>query len=194
MMWALGKLGEKDHELVQVCERAILSRGITAFDNLHIIQIVSGCVNLDLMASEISSTLQESICNGQLKISDLNNKLLAAILLLLAKSNGCAIGLFDILLEEILSRDFLLMASGDLALFVWSFVKKELKADTLFNRVEEEILGRGTTNLKSRDLVQILWAFSKDKKGGKQPFYIMDKELASRCVERFDNSELLEIV
>ena len=69
VMWALGKLGEKDHKLVQVCERAILSRDITAFNDSHIIQIVSGCINLDLTASEISSTLQKSICNGQLKLS-----------------------------------------------------------------------------------------------------------------------------
>ena len=36
VMWALGKLGEKEHELVQVCERAILSCDITTFGNAHI--------------------------------------------------------------------------------------------------------------------------------------------------------------
>ena len=194
VMWALGKLGEKDHELVQVCERAILSRGITAFGNAETCQIVNGCVNLDLRASEISSTLQESICNGQLKISNFDNQSLAAMLLLFVKSDGCAVGLFDILLEEILSRDFLLMDSGGLGLFVWSFAKKELKADTLFDRVEEEILRRGAVNLVRRDLVQILWAFSKAKKGGKQLFSMMDKELVLRGVEGFNNSELLQII
>ena len=194
VMWALGNLGEKDHELVQVCERAILSRGITTFGNAGICQIVNGCVNLDLTASEISSTLQESICNGQLKISNFNNQSLAAMLLLFVKSDGCAVGLFDILLEEILSRDFLVMASELLGLFVWSFAKKELKADTLFDRVEEEILRRGTVNLVRHDLVQILWAFSKAKRGGKQLFSMMDKELASRGVEGFDNSALSQIV
>ena len=194
VMWALGKLEEKDHELVQVCESAILSRGITAFGNAGICQIVNGCVNLDLTASEISSTLQESICNGQLKISNLNNQSLAAMLLLFVKSDGCAVGLFDILLEEILSRDFLLMDSGGLSLFVWSFAKKEFKADSLFDKVEEEILRRGTVNLERRTLVQILWAFGKAKKGGKQLFSMMDKELASRGVEGFGISALLQIV
>ena len=65
--WALGKLEEKDHELVQVCERAILSRGITTFDSVQISQIVNGCVSLDLTATGISLTLQEFIRNGQLK-------------------------------------------------------------------------------------------------------------------------------
>ena len=194
VMWALGKLEEKNHELVQVCEKAILSRGITSFNNLQIIQIVNGCVNLDFTTSEISSTLQESIHNGQLKLSNFDNHSLSVMLMLFAKSDGCAVELFDISLEEILSRDFLLMESGDLALFVWSFAKKELKADTLFDRVEEEILRRGTANLERRGLVQILWAFSKAKKGGEQLFDIMDNELAIRGVEGFDNSQLLQIV
>ena len=194
VLWALGKLEEKDHELVQVCERAILSRGITAFINAGICQIVSGCINLDLTVSEISSTLQESIRNGQLKLSNFDNQLLSLILMLFAKSDVCAVKLFDIFLEEILSRDFLSMESAYLTFFVWSFAKKELNADTLFDKVEEEILRRGTATLERRNVVQILWAFSKAKKGGKQLFYIMDNELASRGDEGFNNSDLLQIV
>ena len=194
VMWALGKLGGKDHELVQVCERAILSRAITAFSNADITQIVSGCVNLDLTATEISSMLQESIRNGQLKLSNFNNQILSLMLMLFAKSDGYAVELFDIFSEEILSRDFLLMDSADLAVFVWSFAKKELNTDTLFDRVEEEILRRGTAKLERLQFVQILWAFSKAKKGGKQLFYIMGNELASRGLEGFGNSELLQIV
>ena len=118
VMWASGKLGEKDHELVQVCERAILSRDITTFGNAHITQIVSGCINLDLTATEISSTLQESIRNGQFNISNFNNQSLSLMLMLFAKSDGCAVELLDIFLEEILSRDFLLMDSVGLAVSV----------------------------------------------------------------------------
>ena len=193
VIWALGKLEEKNRELVQVCEKAILSRGVTAFSNADICQIVSGCVNLDLTATEISSTLQESIRNGQLKLSNFNNRVLSSVLMF-AKSDGCAVELFDIFLEEILSRDFLLMDSADLALFVWPFAKRELNADILFDRVEDEILIRGTANLERRGVVQILWAFSKAKRGGKHLFYIMDNELASRGVQGFDNSALLQIV
>ena len=95
VMWPLGRLEEKDHELVQACERAILSRGITALSNVDICQIVSGCVNLDLSTSEISSTLQESIRHGQLKRSNFDNQLLSVMLMLFAKSDVCAVELFD---------------------------------------------------------------------------------------------------
>ena len=194
VMWALGKLEEKDHKLVQVCERAILSRGVTAFGNAGICQFVSGCINLDLTATEISSTLQESIRNGQLKLSDFDNQLLSAMVMLFAKSDGCPVELFDIFLEEILSRDFLFIGSAALVHFVWSFAKKGLYADTLFDRVEEEILRRGTASLERRQFAQILWAFGKAKKGGKQLFYIMDNVLALRGVKGFKNSALLQIV
>ena len=194
VMWALGKLGEKDHKLVQVCERAILSHDITTFGNIGITQIVSGCVNLDLTATEISSMLQESIRNGQLKPSNFGNKLLSAMVMLFAKSDCCAVELFDLFLKEFLSRDILFMDNADFTLFVWSFAKKKLNADTLFDRVEKEILRRGTANLERRQTVQILWAFGKAKKGDKQLFYIMDNELISRGVKGFKNSELLQIV
>ena len=194
VIWALGKVQEKDHELVQVCERVILSRDITAFNYVHITQIANGCINLDLTATEISSTLQESIRNGQLKIANFDNQLLSSMLMLFAKSDGCRVELFDIFLKEILSRDFLVMTSGHLAIFVWSFAKKELKADTLFDKVEEEILRRGTANLKRRDVFQILWAFGKSKKGGKQLFNTLDNDLVVKGEEGFNNSELLQIV
>ena len=194
VIWALGKVQEKDHELVQVCERGILSRDITAFDNVNITQIANGCINLDLTATEISSTLQESILNGQLKIANFDNQLLSSMLMLFAKSDGCSVALFDIFMKEILSRDFLLMGNSDLALFVWSFAKKELKADTLFDKVEEEILRRGTASLKRRDLLQIVWAFGRSKKGSKQLFHTLDNDLVVKGQEGFNNSELLQIV
>ena len=194
VMWALGNLEEKDHELVQVCERAILSRDITTFGNANISQIVSGCINLDLTATEISSVLQTSIREGQLRVSIFDSQLLAAMLMLFANSDSCAVELFDIFLEEILSRDFLVIGSSDLAVFVWSFAKTELNADTLFQRVEDEILRRGTANLERRDVFQILWAFSKARKGGKLLFHTMDNELNLRGAEGFKNSDLSQIV
>ena len=195
VLWALGQVQGKDHELVQACERVILSHDITAFNNVGIGQIANGCVNLNLKATEISSRLQESIRNGQLKISKFENRELSAVLMLFAKTDGCPAKLFNIFLEEILSRDFLLMSSTQLAQFVWSFAKKDVKADELFNRVEEEILRRGTTNLTRRDIFLILWAFGKTKqKGSKQLFYILDNELVIRAEQGFENNELLEIV
>ena len=95
-----------------------MSLGITAFSSAEICQIVSGCINLALTASKISSTLQESIRNGQLKLSNFDNQLLSLMLMLFAKSDVCAVELFDIFLGEILSRDFLSMYGADLAFFV----------------------------------------------------------------------------
>jgi len=194
VFWSLGKLEEKDHGLVQVCESAILSHDITAFGNTSINQIVGGSLSLDLTASKLSSILQKSVLEGQVKICNFKNPLLAAMLMLFAKSDGCAVELFDIFLEEILSRDFLLMDNSALALFVWSFAKMRLNADTLFDKVEEEILRRGAANFERVNLVQILWSFRKARKGGKQLFNIMDNELALRGVEGFDHSELSRIV
>ena len=194
VLWALGQVQEKDHKLVEVCERVILSHDITAFNNVEIGQIANGCVNLNLKATEISSRLQESIRNGQLKISKFENRGLSAVLMLFAKTDGCPAKLFNIFLEEILSRDFLLMSSSDLAQFVWSFAKKDVKEDELFSRVEGEILRRGATNLKRRDFFRILWAFGKTKKGSKQLFHILGNELVIRGEEGFNNAELLEII
>ena len=191
VLWALGQVQEKDHKLVEACERMILSHDITAFNNVEIGQIVNGCVNLTLKATEISSRLQESIRNGQLQISKFENRELSSVLMLFAKTDGCPAELFNIFLEEILSRDF----STHLAQFVWSFAKKDVKADELFNRVEEEILRRGATNLTRRDIFLILWAFGKTKqKGSKQLYYILENELVIRAEQGFDNNELLEIV
>ena len=75
---------------------------------------------------------------------------LLPVILMFAKSDVCTVELFDIALQEILSRDSLLMDSADLTLSVWSFAKKELNADTLFDRVEEEIVRRGTANLENK--------------------------------------------
>ena len=193
VFWALGKIGEKDHELVRVCERGILSRGITAFENINISQIVSGCLNLDLTTTEISSMLQESICNGQLKISNFGDVVLSLMLMLFAKTEDSTIEVFPIILEEILSRNLLLMDTGILAHCVWSFAKKGVEADELFDRVEEEILRRPKSHLNRRDTLMILWAFSTKKKGSKELFNILENELVVGGLE-FNNTELLDIV
>ena len=193
VFWALGKVREKDHELVRVCEREILSRGITTFDNNSISQIVSGCLNLDLKTTEISSRLQESICNGQLKISNLEDRLLSLMLTLFVKTEDSTVELFHIFLEEILSRNDLLMNTTDLAQFVWSFAKKDVKADELFDKVEKHILRRGVGNLKKIDFFLILRAFSAKKKGSEQLFNILENELVARVLE-FHNAELSDLV
>ena len=53
VIWALGKLQEKDHKLVKVCEKEIISCDIVAFNNANICQIMNGCANLNMTTSEI---------------------------------------------------------------------------------------------------------------------------------------------
>ena len=194
LMWALGKLQESDHKVVHVCEREILSRGVTAFNNAEICQIVNGCSNLNLTTSNIFTLLEEAILNEEVSFQNFENRELSGILLSFAKTGNAFVELFHVILDEILSRDLLTIGSRALAEFVWSFAKKEFKADKLFLKVEEEILRRGTTDLNSAALTKILWAFGMAERGSKQFFYFLDSELDSGRVEMFDNSLLLQIV
>ena len=194
LMWALGKIQERDHEVLHVCEREILSRRIVAFNNAQICQIVNGCSSLNLTTSNIFTVLEEAIFNEEVNIHNFENRELSGILLSFAKTDNAFVELFHVFLEEILSRDFLTIGSRALAEFVWSFAKKEFKADKLFLQVEEAILSRGTTDLNNAALTKILWAFGRSERGSKQFFYFLDNELASCHVETFDNSLLLQIV
>lgn len=194
VLWALGKIKEIDHQLVQICEKEIRSRGIKAFSPVDISQIVNGCCSLNLSSTEIFPKIQEAILDIQVKMCNFENRDLAAILIYFSKTNNGSIELFDAFLEEILSRDFSMIDSCHLAAFVWSFARKERTADTLFHRVEEVILRRGTSDLKNVEFIQILWAFRSMQKGGEQFFSLMDSELAQRGLKSFANYELLEIM
>ena len=195
LMWALGVNQIKHRKLFSLCEKKILSRGASAFDNENICRILSGCANLNMSQSEIFPKFQEAILNGELKIGGFENHQLSGILLSFAKTGNGSNELFDAFLEEILSRDLAMINSNVLAEFVWSFAKKELKADELFDGVEEAVLRQGTTDLNKTDFIaKVLWAFGKAGKGSKQFFDSVDNELVSLGMERFSNLELLDIV
>lgn len=195
LMWALGINQVKHPKLLHLCEKKVLSRGTSVFDNKNICQILSGCANLNMGRSEIFHKFQEAILNGEVKICDFENHQLSGIIVSFAKTENGSIELFEAFLEEILSRDFTMISSHALAEFVWSFAKKEMEADELFDRVEEEIPKRGTADLnKTSFITKVLWAFGKAGKGSKQFFDYVDCELASLGVERFNNVALLDII
>ena len=195
VMWALGKIEEKDHKLVQVCEKEILSRDMVSFNSAEICQMVNGCANLNLTTSDIFLRLQDSILNHeQVNIRDFENRQLSGILLSFSKMSNGSLALYDVFLEEIISRDFVTIGSRAFAEFVWSFAKRNFYADELFDRVEEEVLRRGTTDFHDADFVQMIWSFGKSGKGSKQFFSFLDKQLLSRGLQRFGNVQLLEIV
>ena len=195
LMWAFGINQVKHQKLFHLCEKNILSRNASVFGNENICQILSGCANLNMVISEIFPKFQEAILNGRVKICDFENHQLSGIILSFAKTNNGSSELFEAFLEEILSRDFGMINSPDLAKFVWSFAKKEVKADELFDRVEEEILRRATTDLgKTGFITKVLWAFGKAGKGSRQFFDFVDTNLVSLGVENFNNVELLDII
>ena len=78
VLWALGKLKEKEHKLMEVCEREILSHGILAFSNLR--------------TSGIFGNVQEAILNGQVNIKDFDkdfdNRGLCEMLLSFSKTTS----------------------------------------------------------------------------------------------------------
>lgn len=194
VLFALGKIGEKDHRLVHVCEEEILSCDILAFKHAEICQIVNGCKNLNLTSSDIFSKFQDAVLDGRVNIKDFESCVLDTILLSFAKTGNGSVKLFNVFLDEILSRDFSKFNIFDLTAFVWSYAKKELESNRLFDLVEEEILRRGMSDFCIADIIQILWAFAKASKGSKQLFYQFDIELVLRGLEGFNNAELLEIV
>lgn len=194
VLWALGKLKEKDHRLVPVCQNEIMSRDIKAFNNANICQIVNGCVNLNLTSSDIFSNILDAILNGQVKIQHFDNRGFSGILMSYAKVENCPVKLLNIFLDKILSKDFVSIDSGSLAAFVWSFAKKTFFPKELFHQVEKEILRRGTADMKHEEITQILWAFGTAEKGSRELFNLLDMGLTSRGVGKLDNAALLEIV
>lgn len=88
--------------------------------------------------------------------------------MLFVKIENGFIELFEVFLEEILLRDFIMISSYVLVEFVWFFVKKEMEVDELFDRVEEEILKRGIVDLnKISFIIKVFWVFGKVGKGSK---------------------------
>ena len=194
VLWALGKLKEKEHKLMEVCEREILSHGILAFSNAEICQIVNGCANLNLRTSGIFGNVQEAILNGQVNIKDFDNRGLCEMLLSFSKTENGSLEMFNVVSKEILSRDLSRVGIRDLAQFVRPFAMMKFQADELFDRIEAEILERETTDFHNFETIHILRSFAKAEKGSKRLFYVLDNELVVRGVKRFSNFELFQIV
>ena len=193
VMWALGKIKEKDHRLHLVCKREILHHDMLRLNYAEICQIVNGCANLDIKAPEVFSRFQEVILAGKLRSKDLEDQSISGILLSYAKTNNGSKQFFDHFLKEIASRS-MMISNRALADIVWSFAKKRIYADSLFNVVEGEIIRREPFDFQNADMVKILWAFSKADKGSKQVFYLLESALDSRGMDTFFNGELVEIV
>ena len=194
VFWVLGKLKEKEHKLMEVCEREILSHGILAFSNAGICQIVNGCANLNLRTSGIFGTVQEAILNGQVNIKDFDNRGLCEMLLSFSKTENGSLEMFNVFSKEILSRNLSRVDMPYLAQFVRPFAMMKFQGGELFDRIEVEILERGATDFRNTDLIHILLAFATAEKGSEGFYYVLDNELVVRGVNRFNSFKLFQIV
>ena len=155
-MWALGKIEEKEHTLVDICEKEILSHGIAAFDNAGICQIVNGCANLNLRTSRIFGNVQEAILNGRLKIEDFEDRGLRGMLLSFCKTENGSAEMFDIFLKEIFCRDISKYQPRELTNLMWALGKIEEKEHELVDVCEKEILSRGIVAFNNTGICQIV--------------------------------------
>ena len=193
VMWALGKIKDKDNRLIEVCKSEILCRDILSFKFAQICQIVNGFANLDIKAPEVFAHFQEAILSEKLSSKELEEQHISGILMSYAKMNNGSEELFDYLLREVASRD-MAVNSRVLADMVWSFAKKGIDSSSIFRLVEAEVIRRGASNFEIVDMVKILWALSIGGKGSIQLFYLLDSELISRGLNNFLDIELVEVI
>ena len=192
IMWALGKVNEKDHSLVQDCEKEIQSREGSLFGNSHVCQIINGCALLG--AKGTVARIEKAILNGEFKCSTLENWELSGILVSFSRANSGSRKLFQNFMREILSRDVVHFENRQLAVFVWSFAKRGFYEQDLFTQVEEDILQRGASSFQNIDLIMTLAAFARARKGSKELFSSFDNELSLRNFQEFNCADLEQIV
>ncbi|KAJ7323455.1 hypothetical protein OS493_031376 [Desmophyllum pertusum] len=144
VIWALGKLQEKDHKLVKVCEKEILSRDIVAINNANICQIVNGCANLSMTTTEIFTKLQEAILNGK--------SWLGRICVVICKKELKADKLFDRVEEEILKRGTTDLSKTDFIQILWAYGKAGKGSKQLFYSVDNELVSRGVEKFHNGEL------------------------------------------
>ena len=156
VLWALGKIEEKEHKLVEVCEKEILSRGIVTFNNTDIRQIVNGCANLNLTTSSIFESVQEAILNGRINIQEFEDRGLCGMLLPFCKTENGSVEMFDVFLEELVSRGISKCHPNMLASILWVLGKIEKKERKLVEACEREILLRGVEAFNNVAVCQIV--------------------------------------
>ena len=194
MMWSLGKLEEKSHCLLQVCEETIMSCDLSSFTQPDICQIVKGCSLLGIKGNKILLTLEEAILSGEIAISDFKNRDLILVVMSFAKNDSGSETLFNHFQSEILSRDLTVYESRQLAGFVWSFAKRTLSCSSdLFDQIESEVLRRGTDTMHNVPTLMLLWSYAKVGMGSDRLFSAFDKYLVARGLQAFANTGIVQL-
>lgn len=195
MMWSLGKIEEKSHCLLQICEETILSCDLISFTQPDIFQIVKGCSLLGIQGNKIFLKLEEAILNGEIAISDFKDRDLTLVVMSFAKNESGSETLFNHFQSEILARDLTAYESRQLAGFVWSFAKQTLSCSSdLFDQIESEVLRRGTKTVQNVPTLMLLWSFAKMGLGSERLFSAFDSNLVARGLQAFATTGVVQLV
>lgn len=195
MMWSLGKIEEKDHCLLQICEETIMSCDLSSFTQPDIFQIVKGCSLLGTQGKKIFPKLEEAILDGEIAISDFKDSDLTLVVMSFAKNDSGSETLYNHFQSEILSRNLTAYESRQLAGFVWSFAKQTLSCPSeLFDQIESEVLRRGTKTVQNVPTLMLLWSFAKMGVGSERLFSAFDRNLVARGLQAFANTGVIQLV
>lgn len=197
IMWSLGKLREHVVWFVSECEKEILRRDLSSFRAPSISQLLNGFASLDLKRSQFFTLVEQRILEGKLKLSDFENRGLAASLCSFSKSGNGSVELLEKFQEEILSRDMRKFSNSQLAQFLWCFTQKGAQCDQLFLITAKEILKRPMKDLSDYSIKMLLWSYAKagtDVEGGFEFFDSLGAEVTRRGVYDYDNEELSMLV
>ena len=195
VMWALGRIKERDHCLVKVCEAELLQRDLSVFHPAEICQVLVGCTELELKNSPVLQRVEEAVLNWSIrKLSRCETRQVAGILTAFIKMDRGSIALFKTLEADILERNFRYFHNGQLTQFLRSFAIKDIFSDRLFDNAEDEILRRTPFKLLRTELVSILRAFATVGKGSEELFAAFDDEIVTRRVEDYYSAPLCWII
>ena len=184
VMWSLGKIQEKDHILVKVCEEEIILHGITAFNQQAIcVLILTGCADLRLKHSRVYQQVEEAILTGEINLDLCENHYLSGILSSFSKVGCGSLELFEKLGDNLVQRDFTSFEDKDLGHFLHTFAIMGIFPDQLFNQMEKEILRRTPNNLSLPVLTKILQAFTLANKGSEELFTLFEQQITAQRIK-----------
>lgn len=195
IVWSLAKIQERNHPLLKVCEKEILSRGIGTFDYRSVSQIAVGLSLLDWRETSVFSEIEKAILNGQLDITTFDLQAFAQTVVSFAKTDNGSSKLFECFLNAILSQEFSTFKNKDLSQFVWSFAKRAFQADRLFEKTERELFRRNISAIKkSVDIAMLLWSFASTGNGSEGLFRTFEELLQCKNIKSFESDELSQII
>ncbi|XP_078349319.1 uncharacterized protein LOC144634278 [Oculina patagonica] len=195
IVWSLAKIQERNHPLLQVCEKEILSRGVGTFDYKTVSQVAVGCSLLNWTETSVFSEMEKAILSGQLDITTFDLRAFAQTVVSFAKTDNGSSQLFELFLNVILSCEFSTFHNNDLSHFVWSFAKRGFQADQLFEKTETELFRRNISAIKkSVDIAMLLWSFASTGNGSKDLFRAFEELIQSKNIKHFENNELSQII